>query len=648
MNGHRQLYRCQLCVDTPLQLPPELLSAIENEQALWVGGDGSHGIPAKQYRQHLGKTYGWLIFDTRYGFQPDAFAALSGTVIGGGVILMITPPVWAVFNDPDYARFVSYGVKLSEKSLYLQRVEKSLGGFPTVEVDALPELLGSVQIMPQLNALELTGEQKVVLELLESDKKIIKVVTADRGRGKSTVVGVFAAQQSQLGKRVVVTAPNKPQATVLMNAAKRCGETLSFVPPDVLIHQHHDLDWLIVDEAAALPVPVLFQLLEKFDRVVFSTTIHGYEGSGRGFGLRFLQKIDGKVESYLRCDLHEPIRWSANDPVEKWLNEVFLLDVEPFEAESSVVVEEIDFQWVEKAVLVENEALLRAIYSVSLAAHYQTHPSDLRLLLDHPGLNLLVGFYQQKPIVVVWVVNEGPLPNELHLGIQNGERRVAGHLIPQLLAFQDNASLLLSHKTGRITRIAVHPNYQGKGVGSAALNALESLPRPVDWDYLGSSFGATTDLVRFWQRAGYQACRLGVKADAASGANSMVVMKSLKAKNAPLVEALNQRATRQFAALKRRCFQWLDEGLATCLGEAKGQEPNMAEELQAFTLGKRQAESVAWSLYCLAKQSNDVLLNDYALNNLSWKALAVKYALAGRRGVENQLRQQVAAAIRKA
>lgn len=45
--------------------------------------------------------------------------------------------------------------------------------------------------------------------------------------------------------------------------------------------------WLIVDEAAAIPGPLLRQLVTRFPRTLLTTTVQGYEGTGRGFLLKF-------------------------------------------------------------------------------------------------------------------------------------------------------------------------------------------------------------------------------------------------------------------------------------------------------------------------------------------------------------------------
>jgi len=60
-------------------------------------------------------------------------------------------------------------------------------------------------------------------------------------------------------------------------------QSIEFVAPDDLIANKHDVSLLMVDEAAAVPVQMLSELLQSYSRIVFSSTIHGYEETGRGF-----------------------------------------------------------------------------------------------------------------------------------------------------------------------------------------------------------------------------------------------------------------------------------------------------------------------------------------------------------------------------
>lgn len=79
-----------------------------------------------------------------------------------------------------------------------------------------------------------------------------------------------------------------------------------------------EADVLIVDEAAGIPVPMLFAFTERFRKVIFASTIHGHEGAGRGFSLRFLRALQQNREINLyKIELKEPIRYAPNDPVEE-------------------------------------------------------------------------------------------------------------------------------------------------------------------------------------------------------------------------------------------------------------------------------------------------------------------------------------------
>jgi N-acetyltransferase 10 len=47
---------------------------------------------------------------------------------------------------------------------------------------------------------------------------------------------------------------------------------------------------LIIDEAAAIPITLVKQLLGPY-MVILSSTIHGYEGTGRSLSLKLISQL---------------------------------------------------------------------------------------------------------------------------------------------------------------------------------------------------------------------------------------------------------------------------------------------------------------------------------------------------------------------
>ena len=82
---------------------------------------------------------------------------------------------------------------------------------------------------------------------------------------------------------IIVTAPQPDAvAPVFLHAAQQQGleyhrqhlqwgqSSLRFVAADELIRGDYQADLLLIDEAAAIPAPMLAQLLRRFNRVVFA------------------------------------------------------------------------------------------------------------------------------------------------------------------------------------------------------------------------------------------------------------------------------------------------------------------------------------------------------------------------------------------
>ncbi|MDS0114958.1 AAA family ATPase, partial [Enterobacter hormaechei subsp. steigerwaltii] len=115
-------------------------------------------------------------------------------------------------------------------------------------------------------------EQAEILDALLTMPAGVAAVTAPRGRGKSALAGMLL---NGIQGSAVVTAPAKGATDVI---ARFAGEHFHFMAPDALLASTTEADWLIVDEAAAIPGPLLEKLASRFPRVLLTTTVQGYEG----------------------------------------------------------------------------------------------------------------------------------------------------------------------------------------------------------------------------------------------------------------------------------------------------------------------------------------------------------------------------------
>nr|CAD2197263.1 unnamed protein product [Meloidogyne enterolobii] len=106
---------------------------------------------------------------------------------------------------------------------------------------------------------------------------------------------------------------------------------------------------------------------------------------------------------------------------------------------------------------------------IYVAAHYKNSPDDLQLLSDAPAHHL---FVLMSPIAS----DQNYVPQEQfqkQTVISKQGKKVAGDLIPWTICqqFLDSEFSLLYG--ARIVRLAVHPDFQGMGYGSAAIRMLQ-------------------------------------------------------------------------------------------------------------------------------------------------------------------------------
>lgn len=560
-------------------------------RVLWIG-EASVGlrppvslkpVSAKQAHQLLGQESDCIVFDCWSGFNPNGFGQVVGTLVAGGLFVLITPAQseWQAFNDPEYHHIAVEPYSAADVGRrfirHLQNViatDCNLVHFVENEpcpdfsrfADPSQDLLDNPEQAALAVPFRTADQQQAVNHCLDSmqQRRVVRVLTADRGRGKSAALGILSALLMGNGLtsfdtamktsvrhisniEIILTAPSRGavQAVIALLVSLLPAERLvcnrdcwqlgqsrlRFMLPDQLLQQRPEADLLLVDEAAAIPAPVLLSLLE-YPRVIFASTLHGYEGTGQGFAVRFLPYLDRKAPERELLHMQQPVRWGEGDPLERFSYRALLLDAEPADLRAATLdTLAVNYRKLDRDLLVADTTMLKQLFGLLILAHYRTTPGDLRILLDSPNIEVWAGFIEEEGAVrlvaTALLAYEGPIATELAQAIANGTRRPKGQLIPQTLLAHCHIQDAAACRGLRVMRIAVHPTLQRQGIGSALLQAVERGSADVDW--LGSSFGATADLCRFWQQFGLQLQRLGHHRDKVSGTHAAVMLRGLSA-----------------------------------------------------------------------------------------------------------------------
>ena len=412
-------------------------------------------------------------------------------------------------------------------------------------------------------------EQLLVIDAvnkLSLQESGIVVLNADRGRGKSVALGLAAkCLLAQPHFRIVVVAPLRSQVNHFFDALGDVADkpNIIFMAIDQLIiasgnkdnHTNSEqpiCDLLIVDEAAAIPLPILYQLFSIAPRLVFSSTLHGYEGSGKGFSLRFKEYLQAQDKPLQLLTLIEPMRWASGDPLETFFNQLLILNtnsdagVDTDTDRPDISASSIRIRMVSNNELLANEKLLRELFTLLVEAHYQTRPADLRQLLDVPYLHLWVAECSSsaKVVGVLLAYKEGGFSHnhdELLEHIVSGKRRPQGNLLSQSLTNQTADTQWCRLKSLRVSRIAIAESYRRQGVASDLLKALELFAVSDGCDFWGSSFGFEPRLLSFWQSHQALPVYLGLHRDKASGLRNLMVVKPLTEKLTLMSNGLHQQ-----------------------------------------------------------------------------------------------------------
>ncbi|CAH1973724.1 unnamed protein product [Acanthoscelides obtectus] len=518
-----------------------------------------------------------------------------------------------------------------------------------VELNDLKEQLRDTQPVGNLVSLCKTLDQaKALLKFVEgiSEKTLRSTVslTAARGRGKSAALGLAVSAAVAFGySNIFVTSPSPEnlntffefvfkgfdaleyqehidyglvqstnpefnKAVVRVNVFRDHRQTIQYIHPTDS-HRLSQAELLVIDEAAAIPLPYVKSMLGPY-LVFLASTINGYEGTGRSLSLKLLNQlrvqavpVGANTNAVNKKDsgaatgrtlhevtLNESIRYKPGDDVEAWLTKLLCLDstsVAPI-LSGCPPPDSCDLYYINRDTLFcyhkASEEFLQRIVSLYVASHYKNTPNDLQMMSDAPAHHLfcLLGPVDPKRktlpevLVIVQVCLEGEISKSSVIESYSRGKRASGDLIPWTVGqqYQDPDFPRLSG--ARIVRIATHPDYQGMGYGTRALELLKqyyefkipcideevdvakeqienvdedevglleesleprkSLPPlllklserpPEKLDYIGVSFGLTEGLLKFWKRAGYVPVYLRQTTNDLTGEHSCIMLNVL-------------------------------------------------------------------------------------------------------------------------
>jgi ribosomal protein S18 acetylase RimI-like enzyme len=267
----------------------------------------------------------------------------------------------------------------------------------------------------------------------------------------------------------------------------------------------------------------------------------------------------------------------------------------------------------------KSEEFLQRLVALFVSSHYKNTPDDLLLMSDAPAhhLYVLLGPVDPKSkelpeiLCAVQLGLEGEISKGAAAAALRQGQRATGDLIPWTVSQQFQDPEFASLSGGRIVRIATHPDYQRMGYGRRALDLLqqyfegrlasteEALPEPTvarsdpaDMDadgtlqseklapranlpplltplqfrpaealhYLGTSFGVTPELFKFWRGANYRPLYLRQTANAVTGEHSCIMVQPLESLNPDVTcrpdwaEAYSFDFVRRFASLSAYDF----------------------------------------------------------------------------------------------
>lgn len=648
------------------------LAALDDAEVLWVGSEAEpvrfELLPPPRVATRLGRSYDAVVLDAHDGIDADVLGQCHGLVWGGGALVLRMGEVGAVPSQQAQARLAAFPYRPEDVGTRFQaHVERALARAEGVEgVEGTP-------LLPPSHHVSGSEEQGRVIDALvrawSSNGPSRLAVLADRGRGKSSTLGLALRRLLERRRvRVAVSAPEAEQAQEVFRFA--CPEPLGepsvrFVPLSQLVLGETDaFDVIVIDEAARLPVPMLRRLVQVHGsaHLAFATTTHGYEGTGRGFSLRFLAWLERGPVPVVRLGLSRPIRWDEGDPLERLVFEMLLLDAEPARPFSNDDATNDDAAPItpvrlDRDALLADEPRLRELFGLLVHAHYRTTPGDLHRLLDAPNLELHALLRRGHVVAATILAREGELPEPLADDVLRGRTRIRAHALADALVAHLGKPVAAGLRMIRSVRIATHPGLRRRGLARMLVEHVHRVHAP---DLFGTLFGATPELLAFRRSLGYELVRLSASRGARTGEPSVMMLRPVSDRARALVTELRAELARdlprQLELLHADGETLLDPALVASLcadlPPPAPLDPARCHALaHAYAHGPRTFESVALALQQYVESHRDRLavltpaerrsIEGRVLAGHGWRRVAADAGLPGVPAAMRGLRRAV-------
>lgn len=474
---------------------------------------------------HLGHEYTCAAYDASDKIDANLLCSLEGAISEGGILVLALP----VENPEDIGDRSKYFDEASlahrshngksAPSNYLRRLGRMLASSEAAVITQ--SNIQDLDAMLLEARSHITNDFEVPDSFPEIDELLGKlgsgaaILLGPRGSGKSTRLA-YAAKK--LGyKNCAVTATSFD----CLERFRTLSENVREISADEAANA--DEKYILIDEAGSVPLAKLEKACATGKICIMTGTSEGYEGTGAGFGIKLEENLAKSGINVSRLEFTKVFRHTPDDELSKLWRRIFVPSCDAPISFNNFENENFAIRKITAEQLAFDDKLLEETFGILKENHYRTKPSDLRELLDGAESEIRVMEDSCKRVIgALWACRE-KADAKIARDIFLNRRRPRGNLLPQTMMAHAGFKNAAWYDFMRIVRIAVSQKARRHGLGKALVDNLRrTMPQSVD--FLGVSFGATSELMEFWHALGFSCIRLGARADASTGLSSAMML----------------------------------------------------------------------------------------------------------------------------